>query len=127
MRAEKSLLMVDDDPDMCEFVRDAAAPLGLLVSTHTTAASFLAALPDARADILLLDLVMPDTDGIELLSELARRGSRAKIYLMSGFTPAVREAALRLGKARGLNMCGIIPKPVRLARIREILGAAREG
>lgn len=127
MTLAKRLLMVDDDPDICDFVRNAAEPLGFDVATHTKASTFMASLNETGADVLLIDLSMPKVDGIELLSQLAQCGTRAKIFVMSGFNPAIREAAMRLGHARGLNMRGVIPKPVRLAAIRELLSAARDG
>lgn len=113
--------MVDDDPDIGEFVRAIAEPLGYSVGTYTVAAEFLAAMANDGADVIILDVNMPNTDGIEMLTQLATSGTRAKLYIMSGFDPGLRLAAFKLGEARGLNMSGIIPKPVRASAIREML------
>lgn len=126
MSQAKRLLIVDDDPDICDFVRDAAEPLGFDVTTHTKASTFMESVNEGGADVLLIDISMPKVDGIELLSQLAQSGTRAKIFVMSGYNPAIRDAAIRLGNARGLNMRGVIPKPVRLAVIRELLTEARD-
>lgn len=124
MNATRRLLMVDDDPDICDLVRDVAEQLGFTVSTHTRAEPFVAALAKGDPDIAFIDISMPRTDGIELLSILAKHGSRAKIYIMSGFEASLREAAIKIGRANGLDMRGIIAKPARLAAIREALMAA---
>ena len=121
MKIRKRLLMVDDDPDMGEFVRAVAEPLGYSVETYTVAVEFMAAMTNDDADVIIVDVNMPKTDGIEMLTLLASRGTRAKLYIMSGFDPGLRLAAFKLGEAHGLNMSGIIPKPVRANAIREML------
>ena len=123
MNAAKRLLMVDDDPDICDLVRNVAEQLGFVVSAHTWAEPFVAALAADDPDIAFIDISMPRIDGIELIAILAKHGSRAKIYVMSGFDASLREAAIRLGRARGLDMRGIIAKPARLATIRDALQA----
>src|SRR3546814_1142356 len=52
-----------------------------------------------RPNVVILDLAMPGTDGIELLRFLSAERSRARILLMSGFDARIREAALLLGEA----------------------------
>jgi CheY-like chemotaxis protein len=80
----------------------------------------------SRPDVVILDLVMPGTDGIELLRFLAKQRSSARILLMSGFNPTIREAAVLLGEAHSLNMVGIVPKPVRAAELRDLLNRLAE-
>lgn len=120
---EKRLLIVDDDPDICDLVRSVAEPAGFLVEAFTSAKELLSGIGISSADIFMIDLSMPRLDGVELLSELANLGSRARIYIISGFAPGIRESAMRLGQAHGLDMRGIIPKPIRIAAIREALNA----
>jgi len=128
----KRLLMVDDDPAMGDLVRHIAERLGYDVETWTEAGGFKAAVEARDADVIILDLTMPDTDGIELIKHLAGRRSRARIFIMSGFDAGIRRMAYDLGKANQLAMAGIIPKPVRAAELRAMLmppehGAAERG
>jgi len=124
------LLMIDDDPDMGAFVRAVAEPLGYAVETHDDAQAFMKASERGPFDVIILDLTMPNTDGIELLSFLSERRTPGRIFIMSGVDPTLRRMALVLGEAGNLNMAGIIPKPVRVAELRAILAgeqAAPEG
>ncbi len=117
----KRLLVVDDDAAMGEFVARVAEELGYLVECFTDGDSFLAALDRSDPDIILLDLTMPGTDGFQLIGALSDKGTRARIYVMSGFDPGHQRMALQLGEAKGLAMRGLIPKPVRAAALRDLL------
>jgi FixJ family two-component response regulator len=90
--------VVDDEAAIqALFVR--MGPLGgFAVATHTTGAQLLAAIRDERPGCLVLDLVLPDMTGIELLQELAKDGCRLPVVFMSGMA-RVSEAvtALKLG------------------------------
>lgn len=115
------LVMVDDNEAIGGFVRGVAEPLGYAVETYANAAGFEAALERGDPEVIILDLVMPGTDGIELLRRLADRRSRARIFIMSGFDPAHQRMAVTLGESHGLAMAGIIRKPVRAAELRAML------
>lgn len=115
------LLMCDDDPDVGNFVRRIAEELGYQVHFTAQADHFGLLYRDVRPDVVILDLVMPGTDGIELLRFLAEERSSARIVLMSGFDLRMREAARLLGEAHALNMVGTLAKPVRAAELRQLL------
>lgn len=121
------LLMCDDDPDVGTFVRRIAEDLGYEMHFTAKADHFGALYRVVLPDVVILDLVMPGTDGIELLRFLAEERSRARILLMSGFDPHMREAAKLLGEAHALNMVGIVAKPVRAAELRQLLAGLQNG
>ncbi|MCW5770231.1 MAG: response regulator [Rhodospirillaceae bacterium] len=116
------LLIIDDEPDICEFVRDIAEGEGYEVVTSTRAEDFKAALVAAEPQVIVLDLTLPGTDGIELLHYLAEMGTRARILIVSGYDEGIRRMAYTIGAARGLDMAGVLPKPVRVAELRGLLG-----
>lgn len=115
------LLMCDDNAEAGDFVRRVAEDLGYEMRFTDEAGGFVRLYRSFRPDLLILDLAMPGVDGIELLPLLAEQHCRAPIVLMSGLDPGMRETALRLGRAYGLNMAGIVPKPFRAAELRRLL------
>jgi len=121
------LLMCDDEPDVGAFVRRIAEGLGYEMHFTEKADHFGRLYRAVLPDVVILDLVMPGTDGIELLRFLAGEGSRARILLMSGFDPRMREAAKLLGEAHALNMVGTVAKPVRAAELRQLLAGLQNG
>jgi len=87
------LLAIDDEPGMGLFVRKVAEGCGCEVSTATDPISFQTLYQSLAPTVVVLDLIMPDADGIELLRFLANERSTAKIVIMSGFDRKVVEAA----------------------------------
>jgi CheY-like chemotaxis protein len=109
---------------MRSFLSRVAQGCGYQVRNTDDAAGFKQAYASWAPDIVILDLVMPQVDGIELLRFLAERASETRILIISGFDPKVLDAAHRLGAAHGLAMIGALSKPVRVAELRAILEQA---
>lgn len=120
------LLVVDDDTDFAAFVRKVAESASFAVETCASAEAFKVALAKEAAAVIILDISMPGTDGIELLRFIAERKSRARILILSGFDDRIRRMALDLGQALGLAMAGVVAKPVRAAELRATLQRLRE-
>ena len=115
------LLIVDDEPEICDFLRDIALGIGYDVVTANRAEDFKRAFAEVAADVILLDLTLPGTDGIELLKYMAEMGTRARILIVSGYDEGIRRMAHAIGKAKGLDMAGVLPKPLRVAELRGLL------
>jgi EAL domain-containing protein (putative c-di-GMP-specific phosphodiesterase class I) len=120
MNPSKKILVVDDNIDVCEFVCAAAEGMGFECSSAENAVTFLEMLtPDT--DLILLDLVMPDMDGVELLRLLAQQKCQAGIILISGTGKRIIESAGQLAQALGLSIVGHLQKPFRLAELEKVL------
>ena len=115
------LLVVDDQPDILDFVGQVAEALGFEVRLANNATEFRAALGDFRPTVMILDLQMPQTDGVELIRELGRTGTSAAILISSGMDQRVLTSAEQLGVAHGLKMAGILQKPIMLADLEAVL------
>lgn len=113
----KRLLIVDDEPAIAEVIESVAASRGYEVTTTGDAEAFIAAAALAP-DVIVLDLSLPDTDGVELLRLLAESKCRARILIVSGFDERVLETSGRLGAALGLDVAGTLNKPIRVAELR---------
>jgi EAL domain-containing protein (putative c-di-GMP-specific phosphodiesterase class I) len=94
--------------------------MGVLCTTSTTAPAFLEALtPDTV--LILLDLVMPGMDGIELLRLLGKQQCKVGIVLMSGIGKRVMETAQELAQAHGLLILGHLQKPFHVVDLEAVL------
>lgn len=125
--AGKRILVVDDHLDFGNFVRRVAEKEGFVVHLADTAAAFRAIYGQAQPAIICLDIVMPEEDGIELIQWLTGQQCKAAIYIITGHNPSYARAALEIGRSRGLNIAGVLQKPVSLLTLRDMLSAAGEG
>src|SRR5215831_7013154 len=119
------LLIVDDEPGVVDFITAAAHRFDYTVASAGTAADFLGLADSFRPSLIVMDLHLPDGDGVELLRMLVSRGFKAPILLMSGVDERVLVAAYELGVAQGLTMSGTLAKPVLLADLEKKLAATR--
>ena len=120
MRPDR-LLVIDDEPDIAAFVLDVAGPMGFDARASGDGADFIRQYEAIRPTVLILDLQMPGLDGVELLQQLAGRDCRACIILMSGMDSKVLGSAQQLGKEYGLNMVGLLHKPVMIEDLEDLL------
>lgn len=111
---ERRLLAIDDEPGLLAVLRDAAEYNDYAVVTTSDAGEFLARAVGWDPTLIVMDLQMPEIDGVELLRRLADAGVRAPIVLMSGVDDKLLRAVGDLGGELGLNMRGVLTKPIRL-------------
>lgn len=116
------ILVIDDDDVVCGIVAALAGTMGFECATTRDPASFLNLItPDIS--FILLDLMMPGMDGIEVLRMLGEQRSKARILLMSGMDKRVLETAEKLAQSLGLPVVGHMQKPVPLEELRDMLAA----
>jgi EAL domain-containing protein (putative c-di-GMP-specific phosphodiesterase class I)/ActR/RegA family two-component response regulator len=120
MATVQSILVIDDEYDVGKFICAAAKAIGLHCTVTTDAATFLKTLTP-ETPLVLLDLILPEMDGIELLRLLAQQECRAAIVLMSGAGNRVLETAEQLAQTLGLHIVGHLNKPFRLTELQSIL------
>jgi EAL domain-containing protein (putative c-di-GMP-specific phosphodiesterase class I) len=115
------LLVMDDEPAMRRLVKRVAEAGGFEVVATEDPVVFANAVRRWHPTVIVLDLKMPKTDGIQLLRTLAADNCAADIVLTSGSDPKVLEAAMQLGRERGLNMSEPLPKPMRMESLQQRL------
>lgn len=84
-RAGIKALVVDDDPDVCDLLRDYLVDKGYQVRVAYDGDEALSAYKRERADVVILDVRMPRKDGLETLRELKALDSRTAVIMVSGF------------------------------------------
>ncbi len=107
------ILIVDDEPDIRSTVKEILEDEGYAVTTAESAAAAREARRGERPDVVLLDVWMPDLDGISLLREWNERGGLpCPIIMMSGH--GTIETAI---EATRLGAYDFVEKPLSLAKL----------
>ncbi|WP_295392066.1 sigma-54 dependent transcriptional regulator [uncultured Thiodictyon sp.] len=116
------ILVVDDEPDIRGLVQEILEDEGYQVSGAESGAAARLALRERRPDLILLDIWMPDLDGISLLKEWAQdQGLPCPVIMMSGHgTVETAVEATRLGAYDFLE------KPLSMAKLLLTVGRALE-
>src|SRR6188474_1952698 len=118
------ILVVDDESDIRDLVQEILSEEGYTVETAASAAEARAACAKQAPDLVLLDIWMPDSDGISLLREWQQAQSfTAPVVMMSGHgTVETAVEATRLGAV------DYVEKPLSLAKLlRTVQRALDEG
>ena len=118
---ERRLLIVDDEPDFGDFVRQVAEGSGYEVTVTTGGKEFMEVYDDVDPTVVVLDMVMPEIEGTELVQWLAARRCDVKVIIITGFHPDYAALAGKLGKIRGLNSVTTLVKPVGAGQLRTVL------
>ncbi len=116
------LYIVDDDTLTCELLCIVAEPLFKGITVFNDAGNFLEQDLNDN-DVVLLDLMMPGVDGVEVLRNLAEKKSNARVVLISGYDQSVLHSAERLAYDYGLKLEGQFTKPISIDALTELLAS----
>lgn len=105
------LLILDDDPLVGQTVQMMAASIGAQSAYCRTASEFFAQVCGWAPSHILLDLVMPGVDGVEVIQRLAEMGCQATLIIVSGVDRRVMDAAQRSARQHRLPLAGALSKP----------------
>src|SRR5688572_31645584 len=85
------LLVVDDNEDMRQTMKRLLERLGYEVEVAANGARALEIQHKVAADVLITDIFMPDTDGLETINHFKASFPHVKIIAMSGGGASIRE------------------------------------
>jgi two-component system response regulator MprA len=117
----RRVLVVDDEAGVRRSIERVLSVAGFHVTAVPDGAQALARLDAEVFDLLIIDVYMPDMDGLGLMRELRSRNDRTPILAVSGGGDSPHaldpEGALAVARAFG---AGVLPKPF---TVDELLGA----
>ncbi len=117
--ARRRLLVVDDTPANAALLADLLTPLGFEVQTAASGREALAAAIASPPDLVLLDLVMPEMDGLEVLREM-RRHPELDGTRITGVSATVTDGER---KRLFVEACdAFVGKPVQIGELLQTIG-----
>ena len=105
------IYIVDDEQQHVDLMTEIISLTGLSATGFTSARLFVDH-PIANTDIILLDLNMPDMDGIEVMRTLYDRGCMPIYILVSGFDERVLHSAKQFADAKNILVAKKLSKPI---------------
>lgn len=112
------ILLIDDEKAYAEVIRDALRSRGVDVEIACNATEALFIFQQSKPDLILLDVMMPEIDGLTLLKWLREHSEDEDIpiHIVSAKTmPEAREAAI----SAGAN--GFLAKPFTMGELQDVL------
>jgi CheY-like chemotaxis protein/tetratricopeptide (TPR) repeat protein len=115
-----SILYIDDDRTLCQIVARALREEGYDVGTASSGREGVALISQDAPDLVLLDILLPDLDGFEVLERVRRLEPPTRdvpVVLVSGCTPTPVYAE----RANTLEAVDLLTKPVPLQKFLEVV------
>lgn len=118
---QPSILVVDDEVDACHNLQDILSDFGYRTNVASSAAEAFRLVQQHPYDVVLLDLKMPDANGLTLYERIRQCRSDAAAILLTAFaSPETHQQAQELG----INQ--VLSKPVDVPRLIHEIGSALE-
>lgn len=114
MAVNVKILIIDDDRDICEYMTTMLETTGYEVSTLSDPTQAVDAIRNDTFHLLIIDLMMPRMDGIELIQRIRKVDSDIAIVVFTGY-PSVETAV----DALKLNVSDYVKKPFEIDEFRE--------
>ena len=117
----KKLLIVDDQAEITKVVGLIVKQLGMEFRAVNSPLKATEEFISYQPDILILDMIMPEKDGIDVLNEILLTGIPAKIVLTSGYSDAYLRLAEGVAKFYDSETVSVLKKPFRRAELMRLL------
>jgi CheY-like chemotaxis protein len=120
----RQLVVTDDHAAFRTIVREVAEPMGWQVHECRHGRELATLLEGGLVpDLILLDVHMPESDGIETIDLLIAHHKAVPIAVISGADPTLHDAASALARMKGLRVVATVRKPVSVQGLRDLLGS----
>jgi EAL domain-containing protein (putative c-di-GMP-specific phosphodiesterase class I)/AmiR/NasT family two-component response regulator len=117
------VFIVDDEPAVRELLTRGLDKAGFKTEAFATGKEFERAVIEKQPDLCIMDLSLPDVDGVAILNELAAQDYRGRILLISGHGQQVLRSVSRLAEGYHLQIIGCVKKPFSIKSLLEALNA----
>jgi len=118
----KRILLVDDEPELLKAMRIRLASWGYDVLTATNGKEAIQLVKQEAPDAIILDIMMPEMDGIETLHRIRRFDKKIPVLMFTAYT---NEERMKLSNKFGIS--GFIPKGVEATDASEAIKIILKG
>jgi FixJ family two-component response regulator len=115
---------MDDHPDAAAALARVASTAGYEPTVLTDSRHFATTFRALNPGAVILDVMMPEQDGIELLRDIAAAAPATPVLLVTGHGEVWARMARDLGSILGLTHVAMAAKPVSRATVTDFLGTA---
>ncbi|MEX1058124.1 MAG: EAL domain-containing response regulator [Natronospirillum sp.] len=122
-KSVKRLLVLDDEPYVATTMCMMAQGISFETDHTDNADEFLEKVSSWRPSHLIVDLQLPDRDGVEVLNTLAKLNCPASVIIVSGLGGRILDSAARAAAENGLQVVGTLSKPFTRVALRQLLMA----
>ena len=124
VRHEKhaTLLIVEDQSLLAQYMADVAEDRGWQVEIAESVKAFDGKFTTLHPDVLVLDLGLPDGDGVELLRRLSDVHYKGSILIVSSYDDDILETCEHLAEQLQIHVAGRARKPISADLFLELLG-----
>ncbi|MFH2063727.1 MAG: response regulator [Pseudomonadota bacterium] len=105
-----AILLIEDDPQLRKLFQKKLAGRGYEIMEASNGKEGLSRFQEKPMDLVITDIVMPEKEGLETISELRKMSSDIKIIAISGGGRIGPESYLNTARHLGANR--IFPKPI---------------
>ena len=120
----KKILIIEDNPDLRPVLRQGLEEAGYAVTEAPDGKVGLKLCAQISFDLVLTDIVMPETDGLEFIFTLRKTNPGARIIAMSGGGLIKAGEYLKVAGLAGAAF--VLPKPFKLAALFALIQQALE-
>ncbi|MDP2491577.1 EAL domain-containing protein [Vibrio splendidus] len=123
-----TVLIVDDVELSREVIKNAVSLSNKKTSVQFAENAFdaMSKMQNASFDLVIMDIMMPNGDGFELLSMMSQQNVESKIIIISGLDKSIVSSVSMLGKLYELNVVASLEKPIWANQISELVDKALE-
>lgn len=112
----KKFLIIDDDEGMCWALKKALENEHRDVMTVTSGSGGLVLFDAYKFDLILLDIKMQDTNGLDILQKIRQRNKEVPVFIMTGYSSmSIALHAIEKGAT------GYLTKPVQIPKLLETI------
>ncbi len=116
MNAKKKVLLLDDEPVVCERLKPALEKIGFYVESYTESQRVVDRIMEESFDVLVTDLKMRRPDGLEVMDFVKQHSPGTKVIIITGF--ATVETAKETLKSGAVDF---IAKPFKIRDLCDLI------